>query len=237
MFVPASVEGEGQLARAAAYIQERDKHCSFTSNEFPCHSPKVPPGDKQLIVVNNKTKAGNACALPIHYSEGEIESNRHSDKWLIESEEVFEVPGIAERWRSAREPLIRDWKTGQDGVTCFAVSQEASAAKEADDAVAPFRRLMAIKSDVPIHLPKPFAAFLLHLMVSTSTAQGFPHNWSSSKFNRLPVKFLASACAASSPSLVHFKSVTSQQTVPSSWSSHEPNRLIAESPKNGDCEW
>ena len=96
---------------------------------------------------------------------------------------------------------------------------------------------MAIKSDVPIRLPKPFAAFSLHLMVSTNTAQGFPHNWSSSEFNRLPVKFLASARTASSPSWVHFKSVTSQQTVPSSWSSHELDGLIAESPKNGDCKW
>ena len=136
-FVPASIEGEGQLARAAVYIQERNKHYLFASNEFPHRSPKVPP-DKQFIVVNNEMKAGNACTSPIRYSEGEIESERHSDERLIESEEVIEALGIAERWRSVREPLICDWKTVQDGVTCFAVSQEASAARGADDAVALF---------------------------------------------------------------------------------------------------
>ena len=41
--VPASVGGDGQLARVAAHIQERVKHRFFASDKFPRHSPKEPP--------------------------------------------------------------------------------------------------------------------------------------------------------------------------------------------------
>ncbi|KAF8337748.1 hypothetical protein F5887DRAFT_920317 [Amanita rubescens] len=46
---PFSIEGEGQLARAAAYVQERLKRRSSTFDEFPRRSPKVPP-DESLVV-------------------------------------------------------------------------------------------------------------------------------------------------------------------------------------------
>ena len=68
--VSSSVEGEGQLARAAAYIHERIKRRSFVPDEFPCRSSKEPP-DKPLNfasieatsrclkedIISNKTEA------------------------------------------------------------------------------------------------------------------------------------------------------------------------------------
>ena len=40
------LKGEGQLTRAAAYIQERIKHRSSMVDEFVCRTPKVPPDKK-----------------------------------------------------------------------------------------------------------------------------------------------------------------------------------------------
>src|SRR6266576_3479239 len=42
-FTPSGGEGGGQLARAAAYIQERLKQCSSAFDEFVRWTPKVPP--------------------------------------------------------------------------------------------------------------------------------------------------------------------------------------------------
>ncbi|KAF8332894.1 hypothetical protein F5887DRAFT_1162309 [Amanita rubescens] len=79
---PFSAEGEGQLARAAVYIQERLKRRSAAFDEFPRHSPKVPP-DKQsefastgiasrclkVDVVSKEMKADVARTSPIRRTE------------------------------------------------------------------------------------------------------------------------------------------------------------------------
>jgi len=166
--VLSSIEGEGQLARAAAYIQEHVKRRSFTSDKFPCHSPKVPP-DKPLDVVSKEMKAGKLCSLPVCHPEGLVESDRCSDERLIEAEEVSEV--LVKR---TCKSLIDKWKAVQDSVICFTVSQEALAT--------PFRGLNVVKSDTmrtPIHSSKPFATPSLPLMTSISPAWGFPSSWSS----------------------------------------------------------
>jgi hypothetical protein len=132
LFVPASVEGEEQLARAAAYIQEHIKRCSSISDEFPCHSSKMPP-DKLSGVASKEMGACKQCTLPIYHPEEAIANNRHSNKHLIEAKEVSEMlesPAIVESQRSSCEFLIRDGEAIQDSITCFAVLQEASAAEE-----------------------------------------------------------------------------------------------------------
>ena len=139
--VPVSVEGEGQLARAAAYIRECIKRRSLASDEFPCHSDKVPP-DKSLDVIGKEMKANILHALPVSRPEEDIESNRRSDERLIEADEASEMsgsPALAEKQKSSPEPFLYDWETVQNGVTCVDVLREASAAKEADDAAASCR--------------------------------------------------------------------------------------------------
>ncbi|KAF8668546.1 hypothetical protein AX14_006144 [Amanita brunnescens Koide BX004] len=153
--VPVSVEGEGQLAQAAAYIREHIKCCSFASDKFPCHSDKVPP-DKSLDVIGKEMKANILHALPVSCPEEAIESNRRSDERLIEADKVSEMwgsPVLAGKQKSSHEPFLYDWETVQDGATCVDVLREASAAKEADDAAAPCRNLMVVKNDTPIRLP------------------------------------------------------------------------------------
>ncbi|KAF8338573.1 hypothetical protein F5887DRAFT_1077669 [Amanita rubescens] len=49
--VPFSVEGEGQLKRAAAYIQERIKRRSSMPDEFPRYGSKGPP-DKRMEITS-----------------------------------------------------------------------------------------------------------------------------------------------------------------------------------------
>ncbi|KAF8341845.1 hypothetical protein F5887DRAFT_919024 [Amanita rubescens] len=49
--VPFSVEGEGQLKRAAAYIQERIKRRSSVPDEFPRYGSKGPP-DKRMEITS-----------------------------------------------------------------------------------------------------------------------------------------------------------------------------------------
>jgi len=88
--VPSSIEGEGQLVRACAYIQERIKCHSFASNEFPHYSSKVPP-DKPVDVVSKEMKAGKMCALPVYRSEGAVETDRCPNECLIETEEVLQT--------------------------------------------------------------------------------------------------------------------------------------------------
>ena len=78
----SSVEGEGQLARAAAYIQEHIERHSLASDEFPRCSSKEPP-DKQLIVVNKEMKAGSARTSPV-CSEGVVKRERHPAGHLAE---------------------------------------------------------------------------------------------------------------------------------------------------------
>ncbi len=144
--IPSSIEGEGQLARAAAYIQECIKHCSVAFNGFPCCSSKEPPNKPlefasigvalQCLkedIISKERKAGKLCCLPVHRPEEAVESDRHSNERLIETKEVseeLERPALAENRRSSCEPHMHDWKAIQDGIICFAVSQEASTVEE-----------------------------------------------------------------------------------------------------------
>ena len=183
--IPASVGGEGQLARAAAYIQEHVKHRLFDSDEFPHCSPKEPP-DKQLIVVNEEMKADANTSLIC--SEGIVKRERHPTGCLIEIEEaakVLEKPALTDKRRSVREPLIHDRETAQDRVICSDVLQEALAVGKIDGVtIAPLRGLKTVKNDstrvVIVSSPEPWPTFSLPLRMPASHTEGLlPFSWSS----------------------------------------------------------
>ena len=123
--VPASIEGEEQLVRATAYIQEHTKRHTFISDEFPHHSSKMLP-DKLSGVASKEMEA---CKQ--------------------ETEEVSEMPespAIVDNQRSSHEFLIRDGEAVQDSATCFAVLQEASTAEEVDDTAVPSQGSNIVKT-------------------------------------------------------------------------------------------
>ena len=78
--VSSSVNGEGQLARAAAYIQERILRCSSACVEFVPRTPKVPPDKKSkldiqrrvLNVVNEAEKVSASSRSPESSTESAL---------------------------------------------------------------------------------------------------------------------------------------------------------------------
>lgn len=122
----------GQLASAAAYIQERLMRRSSAFDEFPRHSPKVRP-------------------------EQAVDIDRRSSEHLETESSVSIVPAmpaLAKTWRHSRESLASDLEVIQSVVICFAALQEAQAADKAagalqqsNGAVSRLRELNMVNSD------------------------------------------------------------------------------------------
>ncbi|KAF8690034.1 hypothetical protein AX14_003149 [Amanita brunnescens Koide BX004] len=100
LHVPTSIEGEGQLVRAAAYIQEHIKCHAPAGDEFVHHMPKGPP-DKSWKTeteakaqccpsdtINEELKASEISCLTIHWD---------STPCHVQLEAVLPWPGLIKR--------------------------------------------------------------------------------------------------------------------------------------------
>ncbi|KAF8328768.1 hypothetical protein F5887DRAFT_1186105 [Amanita rubescens] len=212
---PFSAEGEGQLARAAVYIQERIKRRSSAFNEFPRCNPKIPPDKLDMKAsVTRTSPIRHTESLELSYSpleatpgllasipvasvadgheikqrrlEQAVETNRRSDEHLGTENSVSKepaTPALAETLRHVCESPVSDWNVIQDGVICFAVLQEASAADKAagvlqrsNEVKTPFRELNIVSDDdisVRSRSPTPSVTPLLP-MHSSPSSHAFP---------------------------------------------------------------
>ncbi|KAF8350324.1 hypothetical protein F5887DRAFT_1070517 [Amanita rubescens] len=125
-----------------------------------------------------------------------VEAERHSNECLREATEISEepvLPAPTELRRHSCESLVYNW---EDGVVCFAVLQDASAAdktacvlQQTDGAVAPFRGMNIVKvaTSAPIHSPEPLATLALPSLPA-DPVQTVPPSRSSLELGRLITK-------------------------------------------------
>ncbi|KAF8332546.1 hypothetical protein F5887DRAFT_1080692 [Amanita rubescens] len=216
--IPPSVEGEGQLARAAAYIQEHIKRRSSAPDEFPRYGSKEPPDKRMEIastaiesrrletdVVRARLEARTMLTLPPCRTKGVKLS--HSSP-----EATLELPD------SSLGTSVTD---GQD----LKPRQAVKAVRCADE------RLKTEESVLEESvMPAP------RVIKSEWAPEGQPVSWAVSKIEtrsaclRSPVTSAALTPFAPLPAFL-------SQALPSSLLSPELSGFLMKSPGEGDCKW